>query len=76
MNLRAERLNRGLSTRDAAEAMNISQAILLRAEAGLGVRPAHAKLIADFYGVLVTDLWPVDDLDGDGHRQDERRSVA
>ena len=59
MNLRAERLNRGFSTRDAAEKIGVSQAILLRAEDGLGVRPAHAKKIADFYGVKVTDIWPV-----------------
>lgn len=72
MNLRAERLNRGLSSRDAAEAMDVTQAILLRAEAGLGVRPAHAKQIADFYGVLVTDIWPVADVELDG----DRRSVV
>lgn len=61
MNLRAERLNRGLSTRAAADEMGISQAILLRAEDGLGVRPVHAKRIADFYHVKVTDIWPLDD---------------
>lgn len=61
MNLLAERLNRGLSSRDAADAMGITQAILLRAESGEGVRPAHAKRIADFYGCLVTDIWPVGD---------------
>ena len=72
MNLRAERLNRGLSTRDAAEQIGVSQAVLLRAEEGLGVRPAHAKRIADFFGVLVTDLWPVpSEYDGP-----ERRSAA
>lgn len=59
-NLRAERLNRGLSTRAAAEEIGVSQAIILRAEEGLGVRPSHAKRIADFYGVLVTDIWPVE----------------
>lgn len=62
MNLRAERLNKGLSTRDAASEIGVSQAIILRAEEGLGVRPAHAKLIADFYGVKVTDIWPVDEV--------------
>lgn len=61
VNLKAERLNRGLSTRAAAEQIGISQAILLRAESGQGVWPAHAKLIADFFGVLVTDIWPVEE---------------
>lgn len=60
-NLRAERLDKGLSQRAAAEQIGISQAILLRAEDGLGVRPAHAKLIADFYGFRVRDIWPVED---------------
>jgi transcriptional regulator with XRE-family HTH domain len=60
-NLRAERLDMGLSQRAAAERIGISQAILLRAEAGLGVRPEHAKLIADFYGFRVRDIWPVED---------------
>ena len=60
MNLKAERLNRGLSTRDAAEKIGVSQAILMRAEDGRGVRPAHAKRIADFFGVRVTDIWPVE----------------
>lgn len=61
MNLRAERLNKGLSTRDAAAEIGVTQAILIRAEGGQGVRPAHAKKIADFYGCKVTDIWPVSD---------------
>lgn len=60
MNLRGERLNRGLSTRDAAEKIRVSRAVLTRAEDGLGVRPSHAKKIADFYGFQVTDIWPID----------------
>jgi transcriptional regulator with XRE-family HTH domain len=60
VNLKAERLNRGLTTRQAAAAMGVTQAILMRAEDGLGVRPAHAKKIADYFEVRVTDIWPVD----------------
>jgi transcriptional regulator with XRE-family HTH domain len=60
MNLRDERLNKGLSSRAAAEEIGVSQAVLLRAEGGEGVRPVHAKRIADYYGVKVTDLWPLD----------------
>lgn len=65
MNIRAARLNKGLSSREAAEAIGVTQAILLRAEGGEGVRPRHAKRIADFYGCQVTDIWPVDEPNGD-----------
>lgn len=61
MNIRASRLDRGLSALAAAEEIGVSQAILLRAERGLGVRPAHAKLIADFYGTTVTGIWPIEE---------------
>lgn len=61
MNLVAARLNRGLSTREAAERIGISQDVLLRAEGGESTPyPRHAKKIADFYGVQVTDIWPVE----------------
>jgi transcriptional regulator with XRE-family HTH domain len=59
VNLRAERLNRGLSTREAAEAIGVSQAVLLRGERGEGLRPRHAKRVADFYELKVTDVWPL-----------------
>jgi transcriptional regulator with XRE-family HTH domain len=72
MNLRAERLNKGLNSREAAEQIGVSQAILLRAEDGLGVRPRHAKAIADFYGCRVTDIWPVEN----GNDDDEPLAVA
>jgi len=60
VNLIEERLNRGMNSREAALEIGVTQAVLLRAEGGDGVRPRHAKLIADFYGVKVTDLWPVE----------------
>ncbi len=63
MNLTAERLNRGLSTREAAAKIGVGLPTILRAERGEGVRPRHAKRIADFYGVLVTDIWPVEPLE-------------
>lgn len=59
MNILAERLNRGLSQTDAAEAIGVSRGTLDRAESGLPVQAARAKLIADFYGCKVTDIWPV-----------------
>lgn len=61
MNLVAERLNRGLSPQDAATEIGIARGTLLRAEDGEPIRPAQAKQIADFYGCLVTDIWPVAD---------------
>lgn len=63
INIRAERINRGLSTREAAVAMGISRPTLERAEAGDELRPRQAKCIADFYGVRVTDIWPIDDIE-------------
>jgi transcriptional regulator with XRE-family HTH domain len=61
INLRAERLNRGLSTREAAEQIGVSRPTLERAEAGSAPQPRMAKRIADFYDVRVTDIWPVAD---------------
>lgn len=59
MNIIAERLNRGLSRNEAARQMGIAQKTLVAAEDGRSISPSSAKAIADFYGVRVTDLWPV-----------------
>ncbi len=61
MNLMAERLNRGHSIRSLAEVLDVHQHAIRRLEAGEGVHPATAKKIADFFGVQVTDLMPVDE---------------
>lgn len=66
INLRAERVNRGMSTREASDKIGIARPTLERAEAGEAPRPRQAKLIADFYGVQVTDIWPVDGVPTDG----------
>lgn len=60
VNLEVERLNRGLSTREAARQIGIARGTLERAERQDRVFPSSAKLIADFYGVRVTDIWPVE----------------
>jgi transcriptional regulator with XRE-family HTH domain len=60
VNLEAERLNRGLSLREAAEEIGVPEATLRRAESGEGLRPSNAFKIANFYGYKVTDLWPVE----------------
>lgn len=61
MNLEAERLNMGLSPEEIAEKMGVHSRTLRRAEQGHRPHPRHMKKIADFYGVKVTDIWPVDD---------------
>ncbi len=59
--LRAERLNRGLSLAAAAEVMEVDRDALRRAEEGIGrPHPRNALAIASFYGYKVTDLWPID----------------
>lgn len=63
INLRAERLNRGLSAAQAAEKMGLKSAqVLLNAENGSDLRPGTAKKIADFYGYRVTQVWPVGEV--------------
>lgn len=62
MNLRAERVNRGLSQAAAAKQMGIDVDALARAERGNTCpHPRNAKAIADFYGYKVTDIWPLED---------------
>jgi lambda repressor-like predicted transcriptional regulator len=62
MNLEAARLNQGLSLPDAAAQIGISRGTLVKAERGDSVHPRQAKLIADFYKVRVTDIWPVEEV--------------
>lgn len=56
MNLTAERLNRGLSVRQAGDLIGVAPNTLATLERGGSVAPSSAKLIADFYGCKVTDL--------------------
>jgi transcriptional regulator with XRE-family HTH domain len=58
--LKAARLNKGLTVREAARRIGVTADILLRAEHGSAPRPKAARKIADFYGYKVTDIWPVD----------------
>jgi transcriptional regulator with XRE-family HTH domain len=60
MNLEAARLNRGLTVKEASERMGVARETLVKAERGIRPRADSAKRIADFYEVLVTDLWPVE----------------
>lgn len=58
--LRSARLDRGFSIRAAADAIGVTEDILLRAENGATPRPAAAKRIADFYETSVTSIWPIE----------------
>lgn len=60
VDLRKERINRGLSQEAAAEVMEIDRDALARAERGEGrPHPRNAFKIASFYGYRVTDVWPL-----------------
>ncbi len=62
IDLKAERVNRGLTLRSAALEMGVEPSTLQRAEAGVSVPRAQAAFrIADFYGHRVTDVWPITD---------------
>lgn len=60
MNIIEARLNKGLSRHQAAFQIGISRGTLIKAEEGVMPAPAQAKLIADFFGVRVTDIWPLE----------------
>jgi transcriptional regulator with XRE-family HTH domain len=61
IDIRAARLNRGLTQERAASAMGVTRRILFRAEHGSQPKnPADARKIASFYGHQVTDIWPVE----------------
>lgn len=60
--LRSARLDKGLTLRQAAMRIGLSWKTLQRAEVGLSQpHPGTAKKVADFYGLKVSDLWPVAD---------------
>ena len=59
--IKTERLNRGLSIRQAATQIGVSPRNIREAESGGPMpHPANAKKIADFFGVTVTEIWPLD----------------
>lgn len=59
--LRIARINRGYTIRGLAREIDVPEQSIRRIEGGSRISLPYAKLIADFYGVLVTDLWPVAD---------------
>ena len=61
IDLKAERLNRGLSLDALSEQTGVPKSTLARAENG-GPQPSarNAFAIAEFYGYKVTDIWPLE----------------
>lgn len=61
VNIKAERLRRGLSQEGLAIAVGISVDVIRTAEkGGRPRRPEHAVAIADFFGIDVLQQWPLD----------------
>jgi transcriptional regulator with XRE-family HTH domain len=58
--LTTARLNKGLSLEAAALQIGVARTTLVRAERGERIHPAKAKLIADFFGLEVSDFYPVE----------------
>lgn len=60
VNLRAERLRRGMSAAAASAEIGVSEDVLLWAErTGRRPSPANARLIASFYEFDVVEQWPL-----------------
>lgn len=58
--LARERVNKGHSVRGLARKLKTHEQTIRRLEQGLPVRPESAKPVADYFGVQVTDLMPVE----------------
>ena len=62
IDLRADRLNRGLSAEEMAKKIGVKPHVLRYVEkTGNRPLPSNAFKIARFYGVSVTDMWPEDE---------------
>lgn len=61
INLREERLRRGLSAKALAAQIDVSEDVLLYAERGGRPQPANARRIADYFGIDVLAQWPLPD---------------
>jgi transcriptional regulator with XRE-family HTH domain len=56
--LRAARINKGLSRRGLAREIQVPEQTLRRLESGQSISPRYAKRVADHFGLAVTDLLP------------------
>lgn len=60
INMRTDRINRGLSQQELADKIGVSVDVIRNVEeTGNRPRPANALAIARFYDSDVVDLWPV-----------------
>lgn len=59
IDLRVERLNRGLSVEQFAKELDVAPHVLRHAETGGRPRPANALKIASYFGETVTAMWPL-----------------
>ena len=59
-NLAMARVNGGFSQRSLAAHLGVADNAIRRLENGENVHPATAKKVADYFGVQVTDLMPVE----------------
>ncbi len=60
VDLKAERLNRGLSLDALSDEIDVPKSTLARMETGVAPRPAVRLKVADLYGYEVTEIWPLD----------------
>lgn len=59
INFKADRINRGLSQHAFAALLGVSVDVVRNLEeTGNRPQPANARKIAEFYGRVVTDMWP------------------
>lgn len=59
-NVKAARINAGLTQRGLAEKCDVSLTVVQRLESGGTATPPNAKKVADYFGVQVTDLMPLE----------------
>lgn len=60
VDLKAERLNRGLTLDALSAETDVPKSTLARMEGGVRPRPAVRLKVANFYGYEVTEIWPVE----------------
>lgn len=59
--IQVERMNRGKSRRALARELNVPEQTLRRIERGEGISLGYAKALADWLGVQVLDILPLDE---------------
>ena len=57
--LSSARVNKGHTVRSLAAELKVDYRTLVRLEERKQIHPAKAKIVADYFGVQVTDLMPI-----------------